>query len=426
MRTIYLVNGELGGTGKTTYTSVFYEYRMAEDSIELIDTDRSNPNVGLRYLPEEYEKGASIFFSDHQDEYAIADEIFERATKVKGDVLVNLPAQVASILDNWIQRNQLFEMAAEHGIRFVNWYLTNGSFHSIRLFKSFVEKYQDNMVHVLVKNHGLCSNWEHLSADVDLDKLKDRYKIKHLDFPALDPAIMYSLDRCKLSFDEGLNSSSIKIMEKQRIKIFLKKAFTNIGDLLEKLDSELLEAQAKEENKQAENKTLTATEPKQFNSANNSDPKDNEQVRQTINNPVVKENQINSQDRVEAKELPNPNELANDTNTQFNGNGKNSNNLLPRENNPDNSSNGSSNGQGQIDNRSQNGIQATFGQTSEYPEATSNSEVSQQVDPNHVFDPNDLEDNSSDSNNNSSHSEYLTADPNNNSHVSTEKTPIEF
>ncbi len=237
-RMAHIINAELGGTGKTTFTSLVYE-RCKKDLIEidLIDVDRSNPNVGMKYLPSEYKDGTPIFFSDHPDEYPIADKIYERANK--SDILVNLPSQIESIFSNWIERNQLLEGAKEDGIRFVNWYLTNGSYHSLRLFKQFVDKYKDNMTHILVKNGGLCRKWDHLEEDAELVKITDLYGIKSIEIPALDADIMYSLDKYKLSFEQGLKSSKIHLLEKRRIGIFLDKSFEAIKKIMEELKTQL-------------------------------------------------------------------------------------------------------------------------------------------------------------------------------------------
>ena len=51
MTIINFVNSELGGVGKSTFTSMLYEYYIKKNkAIRLIDTDRLNPNLGIKYF----------------------------------------------------------------------------------------------------------------------------------------------------------------------------------------------------------------------------------------------------------------------------------------------------------------------------------------------------------------------------------------
>ncbi len=472
MTILNFVNSELGGVGKSTFTSMLYEYYIKKNkAIRLIDTDRSNPNVGIKYLPKDYEIGPSIFFSDHEDEYAIADRLFEKAVEERTEMLVNMPAQVGSIFDNWVERNQLFAMAAEHNVKFINWYLTNGSYHSIRLFKNFVEKYQDKMIHVLVKNGGLCKTWEHLGTDVDLTNLIDRYKVEQMELPGLETKIMYALDLNKLTFSEGLKSSSIKMMEKQRIKLFLERTDLAIENQLKSLDKKLtLEKladaeksspenpasaekqlnlpsnnQQVEDNASTNNKKIAFALPNQSTAEVNADPSNNGNGSNNSSLPEPNSNnssngsanganaQINSQSNGHAANSSLPeHSLSNSSNgsanganaqidTQSNGHAANSSSTESKSNN---SSNGSANGQqASIDRTNQFTEQPAPVQTSESAEVSSNSESAEEIDPNHVFDPNDLEDDNDD---NSSEHGHKTEDSNNSSEVTAELVEPHF
>lgn len=231
MTFVHLINSELGGMGKTTFCSAFYEFCQQKDKnidVELIDVDRSNPNVGIKYLPEEYSgsKEAKVFFSENKDEKDLADEIFEKA--VEGDLLINLPSQIIKIFDNWLEKNQIFVVAKREEIQFVNWYVTNGSYHSVRLFKNFVKKHQDNMIHILVRNTKLCQNWEQVDEDSDLKKLLDLYQIESLEMPSLDDKEMYLIEKYNLGFLEATKSRKLKLLQKQRVHLFIDALFENI------------------------------------------------------------------------------------------------------------------------------------------------------------------------------------------------------
>ena len=55
MATINFVTGEKGGVGKSFFTRVLIEHYQAQNiAFKLIDADRTNPDVGVIYEPQNY------------------------------------------------------------------------------------------------------------------------------------------------------------------------------------------------------------------------------------------------------------------------------------------------------------------------------------------------------------------------------------
>ena len=231
MAKIHLINGEKGGVGKSLFARVFLEHcRKPENNydVQLIDTDRTNPDVGLIYDESTYSGTSSpIYFSDNQRESHLVDGIFEIAANQT--VLVNLPAQVAPLVDKWIDSNNLLHLGKELKIFFVNWFLCTGGYASIELFKQVVNKYKKGMTHVLVRNQGLCFDWSHLDDDPSLKKILDLYQIKTIDFPALSYRERNKIDAQKMTFAHAIKSEQFGIISKQKIKIFLSEAMKQIS-----------------------------------------------------------------------------------------------------------------------------------------------------------------------------------------------------
>jgi len=227
MKYAHIVNSERGGLGKTTFCCLLYEYFLEKNiPVELIDTDRTNPNVGRIYFPTEYSEFAPIFFSDNQDETTIADEIYEKA--VKGHILVNLPSQIMVTLNNWLTNQQVLQMAESDEIQFVNWFLTDGGIDSLDLFEKFVEKHKNNMIHVLVKNGRFSRKWDFLREYENLNKLIKFYEIESIQIPALETADMNLIKKHNLSFQSACESSELKVMSRQRVRLFRRESFRNI------------------------------------------------------------------------------------------------------------------------------------------------------------------------------------------------------
>lgn len=227
MKYAHIVNSERGGLGKTTFCCLLFEYFQAKNiPIELIDTDRTNPNVGRRYFSKEYSGYAPIFFSDNQDETTIADEIYEKA--FKGDILVNLPSQIMVTLNNWFTNQQVLQMAKSDEIQFVNWFLTDGGIDSLELFEEFVETHKDNMIHVLVKNGRFSRKWDFLQQYESLNKLIQFHDIESIQIPSLETSDMNLIKKYNLSFQSACESSELKVMSRQRVRLFMGESFRNI------------------------------------------------------------------------------------------------------------------------------------------------------------------------------------------------------
>ncbi len=55
MATINWITGEKGGVGKSLFCRAFIEYYQSQNiAFKLIDADRTNPDVGLIYEPQNY------------------------------------------------------------------------------------------------------------------------------------------------------------------------------------------------------------------------------------------------------------------------------------------------------------------------------------------------------------------------------------
>jgi hypothetical protein len=102
---IHFVHGEKGGVGKSWFARLLVDCCLSTgwETITLVESDSSNRDVG-RYYPGITEE---IFFSEDDKRSYDVDRIFQLAES--RPVLVNLPAQVDSPLNDWIERNGLVD-----------------------------------------------------------------------------------------------------------------------------------------------------------------------------------------------------------------------------------------------------------------------------------------------------------------------------
>jgi hypothetical protein len=286
MAKIHLIDGEKGGVGKSLFCRVLVEYFQQQAiKFSLIDADRTNPDVGLIYepkiygarvtnsekeqvllAPENVKKGRNkskseasenygnegqiftgdevktikstvkddsfqpIFFSEDERKSYTTDFIFEKA--IQQDVIVNLPAQVAPLVNSWIEKNSLLSLGKELGVSFSKWFICTGGYDSISLFKESLNYYQDRITHILVRNGGLCDSWSHLAEDNDLMTAIAKYGVKVIDFPKLSYRERNLIDANKWTFSQSLNQSELGVIGKQRIKLFLQGGYEEINRVI--------------------------------------------------------------------------------------------------------------------------------------------------------------------------------------------------
>jgi hypothetical protein len=221
MATIHLIDGEKGGVGKSFVTRAMIQYRLDKNlPFVAVETDRSNPDVAGVY--KEICKYA--FFSEDEKEADKADRIFEYA--MKKPVIVSLPSQVHRTIKIWMDRNQLLQLGSEYGVDFCKWFVCNGEYDSVKLFLASLKCYEETaMNHILVRNIGLCDEWEHIERDESVQSLIQKYQIKVIDFPKLGYKERYLINQKRLKFDEAREYKEFGVLGRQRVVNFLKAAY---------------------------------------------------------------------------------------------------------------------------------------------------------------------------------------------------------
>jgi hypothetical protein len=152
MSAIHLFGGEKGGVGKSFVCKTAIAYHL-DRKIEFVafDADRSNPDVMRIYGPLTGCEGA--VFSEGEKYEDTANSIFNAAMSQR--VLVNLPAQSLIPLKAWIEKNELFDLAAESGVEFVNWFVSDCGYDSLKLFGQSLDFFGDRARHIFVANYGM-------------------------------------------------------------------------------------------------------------------------------------------------------------------------------------------------------------------------------------------------------------------------------
>jgi hypothetical protein len=257
--TVSIFGSEKGGMGKSIVASVAAEQMTAADhSFYLIDADASTPNVGLTYRQDFYQQfrdraetkknlpqslynpsGTAtlaperIVFTGRDDDYFLADRVFEMARQ--RDVMIVLPSQVATHVNRWLHQNDVVGMLADpdNKIKFVYYFVTNGTPESLALFEESVEAFGGQIPHVLVKNLGAATNirWNRFDEDGKVQALLDKYSFQSIYFPEI---LIAPEDKNKIlseyiSWSEALASDWIPFSTKRRLTKCLREATQALG-----------------------------------------------------------------------------------------------------------------------------------------------------------------------------------------------------
>ncbi len=163
-----------------------------------------------------------------------ADQILDRALGSERRVLVDLPAQSARALDAWLTGANVLELARELGAPITFWHVSDGGFASVMQLDKALDRYTNQVAHVVVKNHARSKDFSQLEASPAMDKLRGLSSAV-VELPELDASAMYKIDSAGLSYWAGAyvtdGESALKPLERERIKLWLNRAYTELDKL---------------------------------------------------------------------------------------------------------------------------------------------------------------------------------------------------
>lgn len=227
MATLHFIGGEKGGTGKSLVTSTITQYHLDRRiKFALFDADRHNPDVKRAYGKVGCQEAILSEKEKYEDK---ADSLYSEAKKKT--TIVNLPPNVGIPLKDWLEENDLFEIAEEDGVKFTHWFICSGVYNSVKLLDEYLTYFKRNLNHVLVKNWGLSDEWDILEGDNSLmSKIQD-YQVKIIDFPELIGAKTRNFIEAKnLTLGAAREEQELNLFEHLRIRAFLDEAYQRFDD----------------------------------------------------------------------------------------------------------------------------------------------------------------------------------------------------
>lgn len=222
MATLHFFGGEKGGVGKSFVTRTAVQYHLDRGiKFSLFDADRGNPDVKQTYQTVGCRD--AIFSEEKKyEDKAISTYLAAQ----KKTTLVNLPAHISLSLKAWFKRNRIFDFAEQEQVEITHWFVCSGGYSSIKIFEEYLDHFGDTINHVLVKNLGLCEEWETLEQEESLMEKIDSLGVKVIDFPEfIGKSCCNVIEKKRLTFELAKEYEAFNIFDRQRVKTFLEEAY---------------------------------------------------------------------------------------------------------------------------------------------------------------------------------------------------------
>lgn len=232
MAHIHFIGGEKGGVGKSLVARILAQYLIDHERPFLgFDTDKSHGAL-MRF----YAGYASPIVVDR---YESLDAIVEAAAadpEVDGkqrSILVDLAAQTQDALTQWMDDSGLLELSSEMGIAVTYWHVMDSGRDSVDLLKKLLDRFGSRLNYVLVQNHIRGDNFDILEASGEKQRALELHA-RIINIKRLHETSMIKIDGHSSSFwsaTQRTDEHALGILERQRVKMWLKNAYSEIDIL---------------------------------------------------------------------------------------------------------------------------------------------------------------------------------------------------
>ncbi len=229
MSNLHFIGGEKGGVGKSLLSRVLAQYMIDHETPFLgFDTDKSHGSL-LRFY-------ADFTSPTVIDQYESLDRIIESAAEApERRILVDLAAQTHQFLVRWIEDSGLLELIDELGLTLNYWHVMDSGQDSVDLLRQLLDQFGGRLNLILALNEVRGDRFDLLDASGQRGRAEG-LGARVVSIPRLQDTTMQKIDGHSLSFWAAVNNADkagtgLGLLERQRIKVWLKKSYENLGRL---------------------------------------------------------------------------------------------------------------------------------------------------------------------------------------------------
>ena len=227
MSRIHFIGGEKGGVGKSMTARLLAQYYIDNELSFLgFDSDQSHGTFS-RF----YNEFASPVFLNEDDSL---DSILEAVeTAPTSDIIVDLAAQTSKRLGEWIEEADVLGLLDELGHEVHLWHVMDDGADAVGLLEQSLVRYsQPEVQFVVVMNLGRGENFSKFKETSAFENAKNRDAF-FFELAKLQTKLTQKIDFNNLSFWAAANNrSDMGIAERQRAKVWLKRNYDQLDQLL--------------------------------------------------------------------------------------------------------------------------------------------------------------------------------------------------
>jgi hypothetical protein len=231
MNRIHFVGGEKGGVGKSVLARILAQYHIDRNKpFSAFDADLSHGAL-MRYYAE-YTRAVDI------SDFESADQIAEVAADSGQDVIVDLAAQSARKVDQWMAETGLVEFSKDLGVQVTLWHVMDDGTDAIRLLDRTLQTYGPDPEYILVRNQGRGGDFS-LFDQSDAKAKAESFGAQTIDLPNLHAGSMRKIDRVGASLWAAANNRdeavgpTLGLLERQRVRVWLNRAYAELDRVLQ-------------------------------------------------------------------------------------------------------------------------------------------------------------------------------------------------
>jgi len=232
MSSLNFIGGEKGGVGKSVVARLLAQYFIDRQwPFVGFDTDRSHTSF-TRF----YADFASPVLVDSYEGLDQVVSVFDTGADPQDlpRVIVDLAAQTAAPLANWIKDSELMAVLADLGVVVNFWHVADAGKDSVDLLDKLIDTYGVGPNYLIVKNLGRGTDFSQLEASPAMQRALAA-GAKAFSLAQLHEASMRKIDRQNVSFWAAVNSrpdiDALGLLERQRVKSWLKRTYESFDAL---------------------------------------------------------------------------------------------------------------------------------------------------------------------------------------------------
>jgi len=224
---ILLIGGEKGGVGKSLVSRALAQY-FIDHSMPFVGFDTDRSHGALMRFHADYASPILI------DRYEALDHIVEVAVEQSGlRVLVDLAAQTHAPLVAWMDDSGVLDLARENGLQITYWHVMDTGRDSVDLLRQILERFQDRLNYVVVRNQLRGNDFSNLEKSGLLDRLSDLGG-RVIEVKQLHQSVIQKIDAKDSSFWAAKQSGTefgagLGLMERQRLKTWMNHVFAEFS-----------------------------------------------------------------------------------------------------------------------------------------------------------------------------------------------------